>query len=72
MKTLTLSELKTQMSRDQVVLDALAAKGKLAYRMGIERRSNPENMPTARTVWERGWDAAKVEFEAMLLRWKSL
>jgi hypothetical protein len=52
--------------------DAIAAKGRLAYRMGIERRNNPENSPVARTVWERGWDAAKNEFEAMQQRWKSL
>lgn len=52
--------------------DDIAAKGKLAYRMGIERRNNPENTPTVRTVWERGWDAAKVEFEALQARWKNL
>jgi hypothetical protein len=68
----TLAALKVRLEKGQRATDAIATKGRLAYRMGIERRNNPENTPTARTVWERGWDAAKNEFEAMLLRWKNL
>ena len=71
-KGMTLTELKSQMAKDAATNDQIATKGRLAYRMGIERRNNPENSPTARTVWERGWDAAKVEFEAMQARWKNL
>lgn len=71
-KGMTLTELKSQMAKDAATNDQIATKGRLAYRMGIERRNNPENSPTARTVWERGWDAAKVEFEAMQTRWKNL
>ena len=71
-KGMTLTELKSQMAKDAATNDQIATKGRLAYRMGIERRNNPENTPTARTVWERGWDAAKVEFEAMQARWKNL
>ena len=71
-KGMTLTELKSQMAKYAATNDQIATKGRLAYRMGIERRNNPENSPTARTVWERGWDAAKVEFEAMQARWKNL
>lgn len=72
MKSLALEQVKANLQREAAVNDRIAAKGKLSYRMGIERRNNPENSPTARTVWERGWDAAKVEFEALLQRWKNL
>ena len=71
-KGMTLTELKSQMAKDAATNDQIATKGRLAYRMGIERSNNPENSPTSRTVWERGWDAAKVEFEAMQTRWKNL
>lgn len=71
-KGITLGELKSQMVTEANRNEKIAQKGRLAYRMGIERRNNPENSPTARTVWERGWDAAKVEFEALLQRWKNL
>ena len=72
MKSAALEQVRVNLQREAVVNDRIAAKGKLAYRMGIERRNNPENTPTARTVWERGWDAAKVEFEAQQARWKNL
>lgn len=72
MKSAALEQVKANLQREAVVNDAIAAKGKLAYRMGIERRNNPENAPTPRVIWERGWDAAKVEFEAMQQRWKNL
>ena len=62
--TQALAALKSRLDAEQKAIDAIAARGKLAYRMGIERRNNPENAPTARTVWERGWDNAKTEFEA--------
>ncbi len=72
MKSAALEQVKANLQREAATNDIIAARGKLAYRMGIERRNNPENTPTARTVWERGWDAAKVEFEAMQTRWKNL
>ncbi len=72
MKSAALEQVKANLQREAATNDIIAARGKLAYRMGIERRNNPENTPTARTVWERGWDAAKVEFEAMQVRWKNL
>ena len=72
MKSEALEQVKANLQKEAVVNDRIAAKGKLAHRMGIERRNNSENTPTARTVWERGWDAAKVEFEAMQARWKNL
>jgi hypothetical protein len=72
MKSAALEQVKANLQREAVANDRFMAKGRLAYRMGIERRNNPENSPTARTVWERGWDAAKVEFEARQARWKNL
>lgn len=72
MKSQVLEQVKANLQREQASNDKIAAKGKLAYRMGIERRNNPENGPVARTVWERGYDAAQKEFEAMQQRWKSL
>lgn len=72
MKSPALEQVKANLQREAVINDLIAARGKLAYRMGIDRRNNPENTPTARTVWERGWDAAKVEFESMQQRWKNL
>ena len=72
MKSTALEQVKANLQREAVANDQIAARGRLAYRMGIERRNNPENSPVARTVWERGWDAAKVEFEAMQARWKNL
>ncbi len=72
MKSIALELVKAHLDKEAAVNDRIAAKGRLAYRMGIERRNNPENTPVARTVWERGWDAAKVEFEAMQARWKNL
>lgn len=72
MKSAALEQVKVNLQKEAVVNDRIAARGKLAYRMGIERRNNSENSPTARTVWERGWDAAKVEFEVMQARWKNL
>ncbi len=71
-KGMTLTELKSQMAKDAATNDQIAKRGRLAYRMGIERRNNPENAPVARTVWERSWDAAKVDFEAQQARWKNL
>ena len=72
MKSAALEQVRVNLQREAVVNDRIATRGKLAYRMGIERRNNPETSPTARTVWERGWDAAKVEFEAQQARWKNL
>ena len=72
MKSAALEQVKASLQKEAEVNDQIAARGRLAYRMGIERRNNPENTPTARTVWERGWDAAKVEFEALQARWKNL
>lgn len=48
------------------------AKGQRAYRLGIEKRNNPENSPSARTLWERGWETGRESFAAMMLRWKNL
>lgn len=48
------------------------AKGRRAYRLGIEKRNNPENSPSARTLWERGWEQERESFAAMLQRWKTL
>jgi len=72
MKSPALEQVKTNLQHEAATNDQIASKGRLAYRMGIERRNNPENSPVARTVWERGWDAAKVEFEALQARWKNL
>lgn len=75
MKSLALEQVKANLVKEAAANDKIADKGKLAYKMGIERRNNPENpetSPTAHTVWERGWDAAKIEFEALQARWKNL
>lgn len=72
MKSAALEQVRVNLQKAENLNNVIAARGRLAYRMGIERRNNPENTPTARTVWERGWDAAKVEFEAMQARWKNL
>ncbi len=72
MKSAALEQVKANLQREAVTNDRIAARGKVAYRLGIERRNNPENSPVARTVWERGWDAAKIEFEALQARWKNL
>jgi hypothetical protein len=47
------------------------AKGQRAYMLGIEKRDNPENSPSARTQWERGWDNKRESFQTMLQKWKS-
>ena len=72
MKSQALEQVKANLVREAATNDAVAAKGGRAYHFGIERRNNPENLPSARTAWERGYDAARLKFEAMLARWKSL
>lgn len=72
MKSQALEQIKANLQKEAASNDRIAGIGKLAYRMGIDRRNNPQNSPVARTVWERGWDAAKTEFEAMQARWKNL
>ena len=51
--------------------DLIIDQGRRAYRMGIEKRANPLNVPSARTLWERGWDLEQIKFEGMLRRWKA-
>jgi hypothetical protein len=46
------------------------AKGQRAYMLGIEKRDNPENSPSSRTLWERGWEARRESFAAMNQRGK--
>jgi hypothetical protein len=58
--------LKTeQQARDRVV-----DKGRLAYRMGIELRNNPEKVLSAQKLWEIGWEKERGSFTQMLDRWK--
>lgn len=47
------------------------SKGQRAYMFGIEKRDNPERSPSARTLWERGWENRRESFQTMLQRWKT-
>lgn len=48
--------------------DAVINKGKLAYRMGIELRNNPEKVESAQGLWVIGWKKAEKEFDELLKR----
>jgi hypothetical protein len=52
--------------------DAIVEQGRRAYRAGFEKRANPLNLPSHRTLWERGYDLEQEKFTAMLQRWKNL
>lgn len=52
--------------------DAIVKQGRLAYRMGFEKRANPINLPSHRNLWDRGYDLEQSDFTAMMQRWKSL
>ncbi len=45
---------------------SLIEKGRRAYRMMIEKRDNPERNPSARVLWERGYEQERQKFEAGL------
>jgi hypothetical protein len=69
--------LKEQLTRyaehlktDQQARDRVVDKGRLAYRMGIELRNNPEKVLSAQKLWEIGWGKERESFTQMLDRWK--
>jgi len=69
--------LKEQLSRyaehlktEQQARDKVVTKGRLAYRMGIELRNNPEKVLSSQKLWEIGWEKERETFNRMLDRWK--
>jgi hypothetical protein len=69
--------LKEQLSRyaehlktEQQTRDKIVNKGRLAYRMGIELRNNPEKLLSAQKLWETGWEKERESFTQMMDRWK--
>lgn len=52
--------------------DAIIEQGRRAYRAGFEKRNNPLNLPSHRTLWERGYELEEKKFNEMLYRWKNL
>ena len=65
-----LTKYAEQLKREQVSRDRMVDLGRLAYRMGIELRNNPERFLSARKLWEIGWEKERESFQQMLDRWK--
>jgi hypothetical protein len=55
---------------EQAVRDRVVNKGRLAYKMGIELRNNPEKLLSAQKLWETGWEKERESFTQMMDRWK--
>ena len=43
-------------------MDAVVEKGRLCFRMGIEKHNNPEKAPLLRELWEMGWKLESDKF----------
>jgi hypothetical protein len=67
-----LSKFAEHLKTEQAQRDKIVDKGRLAYRMGIERFNNPEKVPSAQKLWEVGWEKEQELFRNMLDRWKRL
>ena len=42
--------------------DRLIEKGRLAFRMGIELRNNPEKIETNQKLFKQGWELEQAKF----------
>jgi hypothetical protein len=69
--------LKEQLTRysehlkdEQAERDKIVNRGRKCYRMGIEKRNNPERVPSAQKLWEVGWEKEREVFQQLLDRWK--
>lgn len=51
-----LAGYKTSMQAAQAERDKIIDQGRRAFKMMIERRDNPLNSPSARALWEKGYD----------------
>jgi hypothetical protein len=65
-----LEAVKERVNAAQRQRDGLVAKGRRAYRLGIELRDNPERDPSARTLWENGYNLERTKWQETLARWK--
>jgi hypothetical protein len=65
-----LTVVAQRMQAEQGKRDALVSVGRRAYRMGIELRDNPRNVPSERKLWEEGWTKEARDFGELLKRIK--
>jgi len=65
-----LSHYAEHLKTEQQARDKVINKGRLAYRMGIELRNNPEKVLSSQKLWEIGWEKEREIFQQMLDRWK--
>ena len=55
---------------EQAARDSVVNRGRLAYRMGIELRDNPEKVLSSQKLWEIGWKKERESFQQVLDSWK--
>ena len=65
-----LSHVAQQMKTEQAKRDIIVDAGRRAYKLGIELRDNPKNVPSERKLWEEGWTKEARDFGDLLKRWK--
>ena len=65
-----LKQVAVRLQEVQVLRNAQVAQGRRAYRLGIELRDNPRNLPTDRKLWEEGWTKEARDFAAFVQRTK--
>jgi hypothetical protein len=67
---LTLGQLKQEMISQEAERTRIVNRGRLAYRMGLELRNNPEKVLSSQKLWDTGWEKEREIFQQMLDRWK--